>query len=98
MIKAFNSEKKRKEDFIQRTLGEINQIKQMHSLILSLVKNHTRVEQSNIDAESDRKRRMEETEEDKLKKLEPIKTKRKAKKAVSKQVSNKNNKFIGDAS
>lgn len=93
LMKTMSSEIKRKEDSIQRTAGEILQLKNMHGVILALVKNHTRVEQANIDAEEDRKRLLAETEEDKKAKLAP-----KSKKKVAKKVKKSARSFVGDAS
>jgi hypothetical protein len=102
LLKTLSTEMKRKEDIIQRTLGEINQVNQMHNLILSLVKTHTRVEQANIDAEADRQRLLNETPEVRAKKLEPSDAnKKKAKKRITKiasTITKQNNKFVGDAS
>lgn len=97
VIKTMGAEIKRKEDLIQRTAGEIGQLKNMHGLLLAVIKNHTRSEQANVDAEADRKRLLEETVEEKEAKLAPKKTK---KKVVKKPTTRKKttNKFVGDAS
>ena len=95
LIKTMGSEIKKKEDMIQRSVGEVVQLKSMHNIILALVKNHTRVEQANIDAEEDRKRLLAETTEEKKAKLAPKKkVKKVAKKTGKKSVST----FVGDSS
>lgn len=96
MMKAMNAEIKKKEDGIQRTLGEILQLRQTHNLILSLVKNHTRLEQEAIDAEKERQRLLNQTDEEKADKMK-VRKKSTKKKTPSKTTISQS-KFKGDAS
>lgn len=95
LMKTMGSEIKRKEDSIQRTAGEILQLKNMHGIILSLVKNHTRVEQANIDSENERQRLLSESTEEKKAKLQPKKTKKTTKKE---SIKSNTSTFVGDSS